>query len=327
MAFHILPLHHGDGTARAATSVPIAYSGAVLCWLLSAGVYIAARWAAAEMPPWTLCFWRLALAFAILLPIVHRHFPAMADLLRARPVELVVVAALGLTFCQGLIYLGLQYTTATTAGIIMALSPIITMVLAHFLVSEKMSVRQSFGAALSMIGMMFIVARGDLAALVRMQINPGELWIVCSAVTWGLYTVLLRRFKFDIERLPLLVLLLGLGAAVAAPLYAWELAFDERGALDGSGLMALAYVAGPGGALMYYLYNWSVDALGAARAGMLLYLQAAFVAVLAYLLLGESLHSFDVIGAAVIIAGLLTAMMPKRAIARRDSGGTSSTGS
>lgn len=32
------------------------YPAAVLCWLLSAGVYIAAKWVAPEMPPWSLCF-------------------------------------------------------------------------------------------------------------------------------------------------------------------------------------------------------------------------------------------------------------------------------
>ena len=51
-----------------------AYAVAVLGWLLSAGVYIAAKWVAPEMPPWALCFWRLALACAILLPIVRHHY-------------------------------------------------------------------------------------------------------------------------------------------------------------------------------------------------------------------------------------------------------------
>lgn len=64
-------------------------------------------------------------------------------------------------------------------------------------------------------------------------------------------------------------------------------------------------MAGPGDALMYYLYNRSVEALGAGRASMLLYLQTIFVALLAYLLLGESLHDYDIWGAAFIVAGLV----------------------
>lgn len=310
MAFHIAAIDHTGAREPVGGSVGLAYALAVLGWMLSAGVYIAAKWTAAEMPPWTLCFWRLAIACAILLPIVRQHFPTMAALFRNRPLELLLVAVLGLTVCQGLIYVGLQYTNATTAGIIMALAPMITMVLAHFLLPEKMGFRQAVGAVISMFGMVVIVARGDLAALLRMDVNLGEVLVVGSAVAWALYTVLLRRMKFGIERLPLLVLLLGLGAIGAAPLFAWELLSGRYAALDASGMLALAYVAIPGGAFMYYLYNRSVDSLGASRAGMMLYLQTAFVAFLAYIFLGERLHGFDLVGGAFIVAGLLVAMLP-----------------
>ena len=283
----------------------------MLCWLFSAGVYIAARWANTEMPPWTLCFWRLTLAGAILLPFVHHHFPAMIKLARSRPVGLLTVGGVGLTVCQGLIFTGLHYTDATTAGIIMALAPVMTMILARLILGEALSIWQGVGAVLSLFGMIAIVARGDLAALAGLQVNPGELLILGGAFSFGLYTILLRRLKFDIERLPLLVLLLGAGAIVAAPLYGLELIGDERSALDGKGLLALAYVAVPGGAFMYYLYNRSVDMLGASRAGMMLYLQAAFVALLAYIFLDERLHAYHLVGAAIIVAGLLVANLLK----------------
>src|SRR4051794_5079380 len=188
MAIHV---ETGSSRQGAESPLPFAYASAVLGWLLSAGVYIAAKWAAAEMPPWTLCFWRLALACAILLPIVRHHFPEMARLLRSKPLQLLLVGALGLTLCQGLIYTGLQYTNATTAGIIMALAPVITMVLAYLMLSEAMGPWQGIGAILSLLGMVVIVAHGDLAALIRLQFNAGELWIVGSALAWGLYTVLL----------------------------------------------------------------------------------------------------------------------------------------
>jgi drug/metabolite transporter (DMT)-like permease len=299
--------------ATADTSLAPAYATAVLCWLLSAGVYIAAKWVAPEMPPWALCFWRLSLACAILLPIVHRHHGAMIELLRSRAAEVLIIGSIGLTLCQGMIYTGLNYTDATTAGIIMALSPVMTMVLARFVLGEPLGMWKALGALLSLAGMVVIVARGDLSALLRLQFNPGELWIVGSALCWGLYTVLLRRSKFGLELLPLVVLLLGAGALAALPFYLWELVHGERSALHVNGLIALAYVAGPGGALMYYLYNRSVEALGAGRASMLLYLQTVFVAILAFLLLGESLHAYDLTGAAFIVAGLVlaTAIKPR----------------
>ena len=219
MAFHIMAIPDGKIASGTATPLTTAYAIATFGWLLSAGVYIAAKWVAVEMPPWALCFWRLGLACLILLPVVRHRYAAMASLLRARPLELLVVAGLGLTACQGMIYTGLQYTDATTAGIIMALCPVMTLVLAHLVLGEQMGMWQAVGAALSLLGMVVIVAHGDLAALLNLQLNAGELWIVGSALCWGLYTVLLKRLKFDIERLPLLVMLLGLGALAALPLY------------------------------------------------------------------------------------------------------------
>ncbi len=97
----------------------------------------------------------------------------------------------------------------------------------------------------------------------------------------------------------------------AQPFYLYELAADERTTLNASGLVALAYVAIPGGALMYYLFNRSIETLGASRAGMFLYIQTIFIAVLAYFILGEQLHLYHLEGAALIIAGLLLILLLK----------------
>ena len=112
-----------------------------------------------------------------------------------------------------------------------------------------------------------------------------------------------------------MVLLLAAGALTALPLSLWEFASGKHTAMNANGLLALAYMAAPGGALMYYIYNSSVEALGAGRASMMLYLQTVFVALLAYLFLGESLHGYDLAGAACIIAGIVLAAL--RAKVRR----------
>ena len=308
-----LPLAHpGDTESQPTTATPLAYAIAAFGWLLSAGVYIAAKWAGPEMPPWTLCFARSALAFAILLPVVRPHHPKMLALLRTRAVEVIAVGAIGLALCQGAIYTGLNYTDATTAGIIMALSPIMTVVLARFVLGEALGLWKAIGAVVALTGMLVIVAHGDLGALLRLQFSIGELWIVASAFLWGLYTVLLKRAKFGLELLPTVVLLLAGGALIALPLSLWELLSSKHLTLEMNGLLALAYMAAPGGALMYYIYNRSVAALGAGRASMMLYLQTVFVALLAYLFLGESLHDYDLAGAAFIVTGLILAAIKTR---------------
>ncbi|QRM54926.1 DMT family transporter [Sinorhizobium sp. BG8] len=313
MAINVLAIHRDTvGKEQAAgNSLATAYSVAVLCWLLSAGVYIAAKWVSTEMPPWALCFWRVLIAWAILLPVVRRHFGDMVALVRARGLELLAIGGMGLAICQGLIFVGLEHADATTAGIIIALIPIITMILARFILAEPMGRWQVIGSILAFLGIVVIIVKGSPAALVNLDLNAGELWIVAGAFCFSLYTVLLRRANFEVDRLSLLVLLLGAAVLTALPFYLFELASDERSTLNASGLFALAYVAIPGGALMYYLFNRSIEALGAARAGVFLYIQTIFIAVLAYLILGEQLQTYHLEGAALIIAGLLLIILLK----------------
>lgn len=282
-----------------------AYGLATLCWLLSAGVYIAAKAVVTEMPPWTLCFWRVLLAGLILFPATWPHWPAVVATVRKRWLALLVIGGLGLAITQGLMYTGLNYTTAINAGLILALMPVITMILARFLLNEALGPQQVLGAALACVGMAIIIVRGDLPALLRLDLNPGELFVVGVAICFAFYTVLLRRANFELARLPLLVVLLGGGVISALPFYVWEIVHDERTALNTKGLLALAYAVGPGGGLMYYLFNRSVDALGASKAGVFLYMQTVFVAILAFFFLGERLLPYHLIGAGFILAGVL----------------------
>jgi drug/metabolite transporter (DMT)-like permease len=314
MAMNVLAVHRETvGTEQAGgNSLAAAYSVGILCWLLSAGVYIAAKWVSFEMPPWALCFWRVLIAWLILLPVVHRHFHAMIALVKARALEILIIGGMGLAICQGMIFVGLQHADATTAGIIIALIPIITMILARLMLGEPMGAWQTIGSMVAFLGIVVIIIKGSPAALMRLDLNPGELWIVAGAFCFSLYTVLLRRAKFDIDRLSLLVLLLGAAVLTALPFYLYELASDERSALTGSGLIALAYVAIPGGAIMYYLFNRSIEALGASRAGVLLYIQTIFIAVLAYLILGEKIQIYHFEGAALVIVGLLLIIFLKQ---------------
>ncbi|MBV8276710.1 MAG: DMT family transporter, partial [Verrucomicrobia bacterium] len=278
---------------------------------LSAGVYIAAKAVTAEMPPWALCFWRVFIAGLILLPITRRHWPAMISLIRKRWFSLLIIGGLGLSITQGLIYMGLNYTTAINAGLIIALMPVMTMVLARFLLSEPVGGWQFIGSIIAFIGMAIIVTRGDLSALLRLDLNVGELCVVGAAIAFALYTVLLRRAKYGLPGLPLLVVLLAAAVVAAIPFYAWELIQNDRTALNMKGVLALIYTAGPGGALMYYLFNLSVQALGASRAGVFLYLQTVFVAVLAYFFLGEYLLPYHLVGAFFILVGVLVVMLLK----------------
>ena len=306
MAFHLLAADQaGGGTKPGTASATTGYLVGALCWLLSANVYIAVKWVVEDLPPFTLALCRAFLAALVLLPFVYSYRAEMLTLLKERWIELLVIGGSGLFLTQGLIFLGLLYTDVINCGLIISLMPIITMVLAFFVLGEPMGAWQAIGAAISFIGMIVIIVHGELSQLLGLNFNIGELWVLLGALGFGLYTVLLRRAKFTLDRLPLLVMLLLAGSIVGIPFSAVEILMGEKFSMDMRGALALGYCAIFGGAIMYLLFNWSIEILGAAKAGLLMYLQMLFVPFFAYLLLGEKLQAYHFVGGALILLGIV----------------------
>ena len=306
MAEHLAAIAHAEGARREAEeSETLGYAVGLFTWVLAGGVFVAAKAAVEELPPWTLVFFRVLIAALVLIPFVARHFAAMRDLMRKRGLEVLFVGALGLGITQGLVFIGLGYTSAVNAGIVFAISPIMTLVLARFVLGEALGPWQALGSLVAFAGIVLIAVRGSLATLVALDVSVGDLIVLAAALLFAIYTVLLRRAKFDIGRMPLLVVLLLGGVISSAPFFVAEIVQGAHENLALTGVLALLYAAIPGGALMYLMFNWSVDILGAGRAGGLMYSQMVFTAILAFLILGEPIAWFQYAGAGLIIAGVV----------------------
>jgi drug/metabolite transporter (DMT)-like permease len=256
------------------------------------------------MAPWAMTFWRVSIAGLALVPVVARNRGEVVAAWRAHPVGIVVVGALGLSFSQGFMFTALTYTNAINAGIIFAASPLFTAVLAAIVLGEPFGPWRLFSAVVALIGTVVVASQGNPDVLLRFDLNQGDVWALGAALCFACYTVFLRRLKLALSGLPLLALMLAAAAVVSAPLYGWELIHDQRSQVSVDGLIAVAYAAVPGGALMYYLYNRSVVALGAATAGVTFYLQTVFIIVLADILLGERLQTYHVVGIGLIVVGV-----------------------
>ena len=305
MVAHIWPAAHGAGQDKAGGDDALGYAIGLTAWFLVGGVYVAAKFGVEEMPPWSMCFFRLLIATLVLLPLVWKHRKAMAAFLGQRWLAALVIGALGLGLTQGLIYTALTFTSATNTGIIFSIAPILTMILAGVLLREPLGLWQYLGSAVAFVGIVVTAVQGSLAVLLGLDFGSGDLLVVVAAVFFSIYTVGLKWAKFNLDRLPLLVILIVAGVIATFPGTVIEFAHGDHANLAFKGYIALAYAAIPGGALMYLLYNWSVGILGASRAGALLYSQMVFTAILAWAILGEAIHWYQVAGAALIVGGVL----------------------
>ncbi len=281
------------------------YAAGIMTWLLAGSVFVVVKIGVREMPPWTFCFLRALISALVLLPFVSGHFRDMIALVRRRWLEAAFIGAIGLGLTQGVMFVALAHTSAINVGIIFALAPMVTMLLACVILHEPMNGWRGIGLAIAFVGIVTIAVHGSLAILLGLKIGIGDLYAFCAILFFGGYTVLLKRAKFDLPTLPLLVILLFAGSASVLPFSLWEIAHGEHEHLARTGYLALAYTGVIGGAFMYFLYNSSVAILGASRAGMLIYTQTIFATFFAWLTLGERIEWYHFAGGGLVIVGIL----------------------
>ncbi|WP_431858617.1 DMT family transporter [Azospirillum sp.] len=288
-----------------------AYTLFVLGSAFMASNAVIGRAAAQVVPPVGLAFWRWLVAFLIVLPFAWRGLVRHRRALLAGWRRFLALGALGMGVCGAVVYMGLQHTTATNAGLIYATSPVFILAISAVALKEAVTPRQIVGIALALAGVLAILTRGELAALLGFAFNRGDLLVLAGAVAWAVYTVLLRRSggtplpvvtQFAANALS--------GVLVLAPFYAWETLGGHPVVPTWETAVRILGVALVASVLAFLAYQKTIALLGPARAGTALYVSPVWVALLAWALLGEGLELFHLAGVALIFPGVLLATLP-----------------
>lgn len=267
------------------------------------GNWVAARAVTLEVPPFALSFWRWALAAALLLPFAAGQLREDAPLIRRHLPALAAFGAVGAAGFTLLGYWGVRYTTAVNATLLNSSLPLFVVPLSWWLLGLTVSARQLAGLALSLAGVACIMGRGELAALARLSLNPGDLLLLGGAMLWALYTVLLK-WRPPLKALSFLFTTVAAGAAFSAPFYAWELAAGARMLASPKTLGAIAYLAVFPSLLAYVCWNRAVPLVGPNVAGFFNPVIPVFGTLFAVIFLGESLRLYHLAGFALVLGGV-----------------------
>jgi drug/metabolite transporter (DMT)-like permease len=149
-----------------------------------------------------------------------------------------------------------------------------------------------------------VVLKGQWGHLADVQLVPGDGWIFAAALSWTVYSILLKKWPSPLSASARLTVISLAGVVVMLPfavLEAWHNPLPTL-TLQGFGLV-LAAAAFPGyGA--YLAFSIMQRELGAARVSVVLYLGPIYAAVIAWLVLGESLQWHHAFGMALILPGI-----------------------
>jgi drug/metabolite transporter (DMT)-like permease len=275
--------------------------------VLFASNVLVARAVADTMPPVALALGRWGLAALMLLPVAAKPLWRARRAVRQELPDLLALGFLGMVMCGAVVYIGAQTTTATNIGLIYAASPVFIIVLARIFYGETMSSVQAAGVALSLAGVVTIIARGDIGALVGLTFTIGDLWVLGSSVSWAVYTVMMRHRPSALGAMPRFAAIAIAGVVTLLPLLPVEIAMLGAPRIDGFALGVVVFLAIVPGLGAYLTYDFVQRRLGANRASLLMYLIPVYNAGLAWALLGEALRLYHFIGAAMVLPGIYLA--------------------
>lgn len=277
----------------------------ILCGLGAAsiwgGMYVVSKVVLDIIPPFSLVSLRLflgALTLAIVLGV--RGFPKINQ---KQFWQVVGVGFVGYGISLGLQFLGTKLSTAANGSLVTSATPAFVLLFAWTLLHEKITSRRLIALILATLGVVAVIDPRSA------QLNPdlflGNLLLLGAAVTWALYSVLVRRTTQTLDVLLFsLVAFLG-GLPVSLPASAWELNTVGVGVIGLGVVGGVLFLGIISTALAMVLWNTAFVYLDASLASLTFFAQPVVGTLLGWLFLGERITPLFLFGGFLIGLGLV----------------------
>lgn len=256
-----------------------------------------------SVPPILFAATRFTLAGLLLLPLALLSGPN-GRLSRRDLLPMLGLGLVGITLTQSVFTVGVGLTTAANTALVYSTAPVWGMLLGFALGWERPRISGVLGVGLCLLGVGAIVYGSlDFAGTSLV----GDALILAAAVCWGSYTVLTLSFLRRYSALAVAAYAMTLGGLAAFPLAALDPSPLNLAALDGITWAAAAYSGLCSSAFGFAAWGWGVSHVGANRVLVYQYLVTLTGVSTGVLLLGENFGAGQLIGAAVILAGVYLA--------------------
>jgi drug/metabolite transporter (DMT)-like permease len=282
---------------------------AVAVW---GGSFIATKIAVAEVPPALVVWLRFAIGVAILgAAAVARR--VLAPLPARELAYLALLGAVGISLHQWLQSNALVTARASTSGWIIAATPVFIAALAWAALGERLGPVRVAGIAVAAAGVVLVVTRGDLGALLHGRFgDPGDLLMLLSSPNWAVFSVLSRRaMRARPAALVLFWIMLAGWLFTSAHLFATT-GIGAITSLSARGWLAVAFLGVACSGLAYIAWFDALERLPASQVGALLYLEPLVAMLVAAAALGEPVGPVMLLGGAVILVGVWLVNRPAR---------------
>lgn len=261
---------------------------------------VAAKKAFEEFDPFPVLGLRLGGA-AFFLLILHLFLVRDAIPIRTHWRQVLLLSMLGVVLNMGFFIIGVKFTTAVNAVLVITTIPVFTYAIAVLMGRESMGPHRAFGIAIALLGVVYLVGT---SYQISKRGAIGDLLVMLNCLCYSAFLVLARPMIQKYDALSLTTWMFVVGAIVFVPL---GLAFGMRGQLATASHESLAwilYIIIGASVLTYVLNTRVLRHVPASTVAIFTYVQPIFTAIAAYVVLGAELEWKVLPAAALVFAGV-----------------------
>lgn len=281
--------------------------------------FIIAKLIVDVVPPLTISLFRWGLPLLFYLGYSWRHIRIDMPIYKRHWALLLLLGATGYSLNGIAVYEAVFYTSTINTSFINAFNPVLIAITGFALFRYPTSGGQVLGFLVSLIGVAWIIFRGDIASIIQLDVNVGDVIMVGSITFWAIHTILYKRYATQFPANSLFTMMMLGGTLVTLPL---AIAENVLFGFEWLGRATLQHFAGMiclsvfPSVLAYRFWNQSLRLVDANKVAAFQYLIPVYTVLISVLFLGESLRPFQMIGGGLIFIGVLLVTCRKTELAK-----------
>ena len=284
----------------------VAYILLIFATLFWSGNFIVGKAASLfEIPPFTLNFYRWLCAWLILAPFTLKEIFQKRNYILKNIKLIIILGITSITIFNSIVYYSLNFTQVISGVLMISTIPVMIIFFSWIFKIEKTNGYQISGIFFSLFGVFIIITKADIEILMNLNFNKGDLWMVVAMFSWAIYSVLLRKKKFELSHIAFLQTIITTGLLFLLPAYIMEIILGNKLNIHVPFMLTLGYVVLFPGLASFFFWIKGISIIGSNRAGIFLHLMPIFSALMAIAIFKEKFMLFHLIGAILIVAGIV----------------------
>ncbi|MEW6240547.1 MAG: DMT family transporter [Chloroflexota bacterium] len=274
--------------------------GAASIW---GGMYVVSKVVLEVVPPFALLTSRLVLGILALGVVIAMR--PRTSMTRQQAWQIFLVGVVGYGISLGFQFVGTKLSTASIGSLVTSATPAFILLFAPPLLREKTTPRGVIALIISTLGVIAVI--DPRTAELSPTLFWGNLSLLAAALTWALYSVLVRRVTREADVAASTALMLAGGVPSSLLLGAFEVRSQGIGEITLGIVGGILFLGIVSTAIAMFLWNYAFAELPAAVASLTFFAQPVVGTILGALFLGEEITYLFLFGGLLIAVGLVIA--------------------